>query len=146
MGKLHDQMKMDLELKNYSPRTRSCYLTWMRSFALHFRRSPEELRDPEIREYLHHLIQEKKASQSGISQAYNALKFFYETTLKRDWDGFRIPRVQMGKRLPVVLSLQEIQAIFSATRNLKHRVNHARFLLCVYRLCHPNCTFILVLH
>ncbi|MBI5969382.1 MAG: site-specific integrase [Deltaproteobacteria bacterium] len=121
MGKLRDQMKMDLELKNYSPRTRSCYLTWVRSFALHFRRSPEELGDPEIREYLHHLIQAKKASQSGISQAYSALKFFYETTLKRDWNGFRIPRVQTGKRLPVVLSEQEIQDIFSATRNLKHR-------------------------
>jgi site-specific recombinase XerD len=77
--------------------------------------------DPEIREYLHYLIQEKKASQSGISQAYSALKFFYETTLKRDWNGYRIPRVQMGKRLPVVLSRQEIQAIFSAIRNLKHR-------------------------
>jgi integrase/recombinase XerD len=121
MGKLHDQMKMDLELKNLSPRTRSCYLGWMRSFALHFHRSPGELGEPEIRDYLHYLIQEKKASQSGVSQAYSALKFFYETTLKRDWNGFRIPRVQMGKKLPVVLSQQEIQAIILATRNLKHR-------------------------
>lgn len=121
MGRLQDQMRMDLELKNLSPRTRSCYLTWMRSFALHFHRAPDELGEQEIRDYLHYLIQEKKASQSGISQAYSALKFFYETTLKRDWNGFRIPRVQMGKKLPVVLSQQEIQAIFSATRNLKHR-------------------------
>jgi site-specific recombinase XerD len=79
------------------------------------------LGDPEIRKYLHHLIQEKKACQSSISQAYSALKFFYETTLKRDWNGFRIPRVKMGKKLPVVLSREEIQAIFSATENLKHR-------------------------
>jgi len=122
MGRLQDQMRMDLELKNLSPRTRSCYLTWMRSFAVHFHRSPEELGEQEIRDYLHYLIQEKKASQSGVSQAYSALKFFYETTLKRDWNGFRIPRMQKGKKLPVVLSQQEIQAIFSATRNLKHRV------------------------
>jgi len=93
----------------------------VKSFALHFHRSPAELADQEIREYLHYLIQEKKVSQSAVSQAYSALKFFYETTLKRDWNGFRIPRVKMGKKLPVVLSLQEIQAIFSATRNLKHR-------------------------
>jgi len=110
-----------LELKNYSSKTRSCYLASVKSFALHFHRSPAELADQEIREYLHYLIQEKKVSQSAVSQAYSALKFFYETTLKRDWNGFRIPRVKMGKKLPVVLSLQEIQAIFSATRNLKHR-------------------------
>ncbi len=121
MGRLHDQMKRDLELKNYSPKTRSCYLASVKSFALHFHRSPAELADQEIREYLHYLIQEKKASQSVISQAYSALKFLYETTLKRDWNGFRIPRAKTGRKLPVVLSLQEIQAILSATRNLKHR-------------------------
>ncbi len=121
MGRLHDQMKRDMELKNYSPKTRSCYLASVKSFALHFHRSPAELGDQEIREYLHYLIQEKKVSQSAISQSYSALKFFYETTLKRDWNGFRIPRVKMGKKLPVVLSLQEIQAILSAARNLKHR-------------------------
>src|SRR4030043_1508263 len=121
MGRLHDQMKRDLELKNYSPKTRACYLASVKSVALYFRRSPEQLSDQQIREYLHYLIQEKKASQSVISQSYSALKFFYETTLKRDWNGFRIPRVKMGKKLPVVLSQQEIQTIFSAIRNLKHR-------------------------
>jgi len=121
MGRLHDQMKRDLELKNYSPKTRACYLAAVKSIALHFQRSPDQLSEEEIREYLHYLIQEKKASQSVISQAYSALKFFYETTLKGDWNGFRIPRAKMRKRLPVVLSLQEIQAILLAARNLKHR-------------------------
>jgi len=121
MGKLHDEMKRDLELKNYSPKTQSCYLASVKNFALYFHRSPAELANEEIREYLHYLIQEKKASQSAISQTYSALKFLYETTLKRDWNGFRIPRAKMRKKLPVVLSQQEIQALFSATRNLKHR-------------------------
>jgi site-specific recombinase XerD len=121
MGRLHDQMKMDLELKNYSPKTRSCYLASVRSFALHFHRSPDELGDHEIREYLHYLLTDKKVSQSAMNQSYSALKFFYETTLKRDWDGFRIPRVKMRKKLPVVLSQQEVQALFSIIRNLKHR-------------------------
>jgi len=101
MGRLHDQMKRDLELKNYSPKTRSCYLASVKSFALHFHRSPAELSDKEIREYLHYLIEDKKASQAAISQTYSALKFLYETTLKKDWSGFRIPRSKMEKRLPV---------------------------------------------
>jgi integrase/recombinase XerD len=121
MGRLHDQMKRDLELKNYSPKTRSAYLASVRSFALHFHRSPDDLGDHEIREYLHYLLTDRKVSQSAMSQAYSGLKFFYETTLKRDWDGFRIPRVKMRKKLPVVLSQQEVQALFSVIRNLKHR-------------------------
>ena len=121
MGRLHDQMKRDLELKNYSPKTRSAYLASVRSFVLHFHRSPDELGDHEIREYLHYLLTDRKVSQSTMSQAYSGLKFFYETTLKRDWDRFRIPRVKMRKKLPVVLSQQEIQALFSVIKNLKHR-------------------------
>jgi site-specific recombinase XerD len=79
------------------------------------------LGDPEIREYLHYLIKERNVSQGAVTQAYGALKFFYETTLKRDWEGFRIPKGKMGKRLPVVLSQQEVEALFGAIKNLKHR-------------------------
>ncbi|MCL0034458.1 site-specific integrase [Dehalococcoidia bacterium] len=121
MGRLYDEMKMDLELKNYSPKTRSCYLACVKNFALHFRQAPDRMGESEIREYLHFLIKEKRASQSAINQAYSALKFFYQTTLERDWNGLRIPRIRTGKRLPAVLSQQEIRAIFSATRNLKHK-------------------------
>ena len=53
MGRLYDQMKRDLELRNFSPHTRRTYLACVRRFALYFHRSPEELGDPEIREYLH---------------------------------------------------------------------------------------------
>jgi integrase/recombinase XerD len=109
------------ELRNFSPHTRSIYLACVRRFALYFHRSPEELGDPEIREYLHYLIKERNVSQGAVTQAYGALKFFYETTLKRDWEGFRIPKGKMGRRLPVVLSQQEVEALFGAIKNLKHR-------------------------
>jgi site-specific recombinase XerD len=121
MGKLYEQMKMDLELKNYSARTRQCYLACMRSFTLHFGKSPTEMADDEIRQYLYYLMKEKKASQSVINQSYSALKFFYETTLQRQWNRLRIPRVKTRKRLPVVLSKQEVASLFSATTNLKHK-------------------------
>jgi hypothetical protein len=55
MGRLQDQMRMDMELKNLIPRIRSCYLTWMKSFALHFHRAPDELGEQEIQDYLHYL-------------------------------------------------------------------------------------------
>jgi len=121
MGRLRERMKMDLELRGYSPRTRSCYLTCVRDFALHFGRSPEVMGEEEIRGYLHYLIYEKKASQSLVSQVYSALKFFYQTTLQRGWEMSKVPRLKVSKKLPVVLSQGEIRAIFSATRNLKHK-------------------------
>src|SRR5512143_605320 len=116
MGRLYDQMKRDLELRNFSPHTRRTYLACVRRFALYFHRSPAELGDPEIREYLHYLIKERKVSQGAVTQAYGALKFFYETTLKRDWEGFRIPKGKGGRRLPTVLSQQEVEALFGAIK------------------------------
>jgi integrase/recombinase XerD len=121
MGKLRDQMAMDMELRRFSPRTVSCYLACMRNVAIHFGKSPAELGDEEIRGYMHHLIEERKASQALISQSYSALKFFFEKTLQRSWNASRIPRSKQRKKLPGVLTRQEVEAIFSATKNLKHR-------------------------
>jgi hypothetical protein len=67
MGKLRDQMEMDMRLKGMSPKTISCYLGCMKSIAVHFRKSPADLSDDEIRGYLHHLIQVRKASQALIN-------------------------------------------------------------------------------
>jgi integrase/recombinase XerD len=120
LGKLRDAMQRDMELKNFSPKTMRCYLYWMSRYVLHYRRPPDELGNSEIKAFLHFLRKEKKAAQSSMNQACSALKFFYETTLGRSWNGQQIPRCKRGRRLPVVLCREEVQAILSATENLKH--------------------------
>jgi len=120
MGELRRKMKMDMELKSLSLRTIQTYLSWMKKYTLHYGRSPEKLGDNDIRNYLHFLLKEKKVAQASINQAYSALKFFYQTTLGRSWQGEKIPRSKVPKKLPVVLSKEEVQDIFSNTGNLKH--------------------------
>jgi len=122
MGRLYNRMKMDLELKNYSPKTIACYLNCMVDFVRYYGRSPDEMGEKEIRGYLHYLIKDKKLSQSSINQAYSAMKFFYERTMGREWNAIKIPRVKSQKRLPVVLAREEVQSILRSTGNLKHRV------------------------
>lgn len=121
MGALYNQMKRDLELKNFSPRTVTCYLTCMRDFVRHYGRSPVEMGDEEIRCYLYYLLKERKTSQSLINQSYSAMKFFYQTTMGRQWNAIQIPRSKNPKKLPVVLSMEEVQAILDSIDNLKHR-------------------------
>ena len=81
MGKLQEQLKRDMALKRYSPRTCASYLAWVKDFVRYYGRSPEALGTEEIKAYLHVLIGERKLSGSSSGQAYSALKFFYETTL-----------------------------------------------------------------
>jgi len=121
MGKLRDQMEKDMKLRGLSPKTISCYLACMKNVAAHFGKSPAKLGDEEIRDYLYHLIEERNASQAVISQNYSALKFFFEHTLQRQWNPKRVPRSKQRKKLPGVLSKQEVESAFSATENLKHR-------------------------
>jgi site-specific recombinase XerD len=121
MGALREKMKMDMELKNFSIRTIKSYLSWIKNFTLHYGNSPEKLGDDDIRNYLYYLLKEKKASQSSMNQAYSALRFFYEKTLGRTWNEDKIPRSKVPKRLPNVLSKDEVQRVFSNTSSLKHR-------------------------
>jgi len=121
MGELRDQMEMDMRLRRFSPKTIACYLACMKGVAKHFRKSPAELGDEEIRAYLYHLMEERKVSQSVLVQTYSALKFFFEKTLQKQWNAFRIPRCKQRRKLPGVLSREEVESILSATKNLKHR-------------------------
>ena len=121
MGKLREQMKMDLKLKGYSPKTQAAYLGYMKNFVRYFGRSPAKMGEEEIREYLYHLVTEKDLGDSSINSAYSALKFFYKTTLCRDWNVAKIPRRKTEKRLPLVLDGSEIKQLLAVTTNLKHR-------------------------
>jgi site-specific recombinase XerD len=114
-------MEMDMKLRRLSPKTIACYLACMKGVAKHFRKSPAELGDEEIRAYLHHLMEARRVSQSVLVQTYSALKFFFEKTLQKQWNAFRIPRCKQRRKLPGVLTREEVESILSATKNLKHR-------------------------
>ena len=76
MGKLYEKMKMDMELKNYSARTISCYLAQMRAYVSFFDQSPDNLGQQHIREYLHYLIKKKKRQPGGCQPKLQRTEVF----------------------------------------------------------------------
>lgn len=122
MGKFRDRMEEDLEVRGYSPGTRKGYLLCVNSFVRYFMRPPDELGLEEIRRYQLHLTRERGVSFAYFNQSVCALRFFYKVTLDRNWDIRRLPYQRKPRTLPVVLSQEEVTALFKATENFKHRV------------------------
>lgn len=85
MGQLHDRMEQDLILKGFSPATRRNYLLYARRLAVYYRRSPEELGETEIRQFLLHLIQIEQVAYATYRQILAALRFLYTVTPNRPW-------------------------------------------------------------
>lgn len=121
MVTLREQMLRDLQLRGLSLRTQEAYLQKVRDFARYFKKSPAQVTEEEIKGYLQYLLKEKKVSDSTYRQVYGALKFLYQTTLKRDMTFDKIPCLKNRRKLPVVLDRTEVDALFSATPNLKHK-------------------------
>jgi site-specific recombinase XerD len=115
-------MEEDLRLKGYSPSTRRNYLLYCRRFAAHYRRSPRELGEEEIRRFLLHQIQIEQLSYDTYRQVRSALKFLYTVTLGRPWEVERIPFPKYRQRpLPNVPRADDLTALFSALHSLKYR-------------------------
>ncbi len=121
METLREQMVTELQLRGITPKTQKAYLKEVRDFALHFNKSPEQMGEEEIRKYLLYILNEKKASEGTFKNCRSALKFLYKTTLKRHWEVDNIPCPKSKRKLPVVLDLSEVEALFSFTRSLKHK-------------------------
>lgn len=121
MSDLKEQMKQNMVLRGFSPKTQYGYLNHVRYFQEHFQKPLEEMGESEIKEFLLYSITERKLSRAFVNTTYSALKFMYETTMGRNWDMHHIPRSKKEKRLPVPLSTDEIQKLFSVTSNLKHK-------------------------
>jgi site-specific recombinase XerD len=122
MGKLRDQMLVDLQLSGAKPRTQKAYLREAENLAKYFNKSPEQLGEDELKAYLLYLMKERHLSEGTFRFYVAGLKFLYRTTLKREWvvEKIRVPRAK--RKLPVVLDLSEVESLFCVTKNLKHKV------------------------
>lgn len=121
MGVFRDLMDQELELRGYSLNTRHDYLNRVHAFVRFCRRPPDQLTLEDIHRYQLSLSHERKVSWSYFNQTVCALRFFYLTVLKKDWDVKHIPFQREGRRIPLVLSREEVRAVLQAVPNLKHR-------------------------
>jgi len=110
----------DLRLKNFSPNTIKVYVHSVEKFARHFGRSPKKLGFEEVRSYLVHLI-DRGLSRGTCVIARNSLRHLYQDTLGcSEWID-NLPRPKRERRLPVVLSRDEVGRLFSVVTNLKQK-------------------------
>src|ERR1700730_7948116 len=121
MTALRQRMLEDLRIRNYAPTTVACYIRSVAEFAKHFNKPPDQLGPEEIRSWQLYLLNEKRVKLSSYIQAICGLRFFYRNTLNRKIDIERIPLPRYEKKLPVILSKEEVKALLIAPKNLGHR-------------------------
>lgn len=114
MTALRQRMLADMKLRNFAPGTQRLYLSRVARFAAHYGQCPSKLGPEEARRYFHHLIESGKVSWSFYNQAVCALRFLYQVTLQRPEMIPHLPFPRQEKRLPTVLSVEEIRRFFQA--------------------------------
>ena len=134
MTELRRRMLEDLQLAGYSPRTVESYIDTVRVLAQYYRRSPDLLSEEEVRQFFIHLVTERKLSRSSITVYLCGIRFFFRTTLKRPLNILDIVRPRPEKKLPVVLSQDEVRAILKLVKRPIYRMALTVIYACGLRI------------
>lgn len=120
MTPLRQHLLDDMRMRNLSPHTQDAYVRVVAAFARHFNTSPDLLGRQQVRGYLLHLVR-GGAAWGTYNQARCALHFFYRVTLGMDWPREEIPCAKTPKRLPVILSRDEVRRFLAAAGRVRTR-------------------------
>ena len=115
-----EALKRELVTRKYSYKTVKGYLYYNRDFLEFTDKTPNDINVNDIKDYLFYLAEERESATSTLNQAINALKFYYGTMLKKKFI-YEIKRPRKDKKLPEVLSKEEVSRIIKSTANIKHR-------------------------
>ncbi len=123
-----------LEQKRYSASTVKTYVHYFEEFMDYFQNLElPEITTEEINRYILELISKRNISISQQNQRINAIKFYFEKVLRRDKEYYKIDRPHKERKLPDVLSKEEIGKMLKATKNLKHKTIIALIYSCGLR-------------
>src|SRR5262252_4884847 len=114
-------MLEELERRNYTESTTRAYLQIVQDYAGYFHHSPDQLGPEQIREYASYLFRERKLADNTVAQRVAALRFFYTRVLKRAWHIEETPYPKKRKRLPLILSREEVDHLIESALTPFHR-------------------------
>jgi integron integrase len=113
-SRLLDEVRNEIRKRQYSYSTEKSYVGWIyRYIVYHGKKHPKKMGSQEMGAFLTYLAVERKVSVSTQNQALNALVFLYRKVLGKSLPHFEFKPARIGKRLPVVLSREEIQRVLS---------------------------------
>ena len=121
MTRLRKMMLEELQRRNYSDETIRHHLHAVEAFARYFGKSPDKLGLKELRTYQAHLLKERKLAVGSVVNHVAALRFFFVRTLKRPQFRDFLPYPREYKRLPTILSKDEVARLINASGNLFRR-------------------------
>ena len=121
MTRLRQLMLEELQRRNYAATTREYYLRTLTRFARYCRRPPDQLTPHHIRTYQTYLLHERRLHPHSVRREVAALRFFYVKTLRRRYLVDDTPYPKVPRRLPTVLTPEEVQRMIAAARTLTER-------------------------
>jgi integrase/recombinase XerD len=134
MTPLRQRMLEDLQLAGYARRTIQSYLDTVIVLSRYFHRSPDLLTEEEIRAFFVHLINGLKLSRNSITVYLCGIRFFFATTLKRPLNTLDLVRPRRSKRMPIVLSQEEVRSILKLVRVPIYRMALTLIYACGLRI------------
>ena len=134
MSALRQKMIEDMQLRGFAERTQEAYLNAVRQLAKHYHKPPDQIEEEELRQYFLFLKNEKQAARNTCTIALCGIKFFFQHTLGREWKTFELLRPPKEKKLPVVLSVEEVKRVLVCIHRSRYRVCLTTIYACGLRL------------
>lgn len=134
MSTLRQKMIEDMQLKGLAVRTQEAYVNAVLQLSRRFKKSPDNIDETELREYFLYLKNEKQVADSTFSIALCGIKFFYEQTLKKEWQTLQLVRPDRKKKLPVVFSAEEVKRVLDCVHRFPYQVCLHTIYACGLRL------------
>jgi len=123
MSDLRKQFLDRMNLYGLSEHTKRGYVTSVKGLAKFYNQSPDQLTDDQVRDYFRYLLTERKIAWISCKKYLSGITYFYRHICNREVDDrFGLPPRPRGRKLPVVLSMEEVTRLLSSVNNLKHRV------------------------
>jgi integrase/recombinase XerD len=118
---LFQRFNDDLQLHGMSERTIEMYVRAVRQLTKHYQKSPDKISDEQLRQYFLYNKNDRKWSRTTSTIALCGIKHFYTLTLKRGWKNLKFIRPEKEKKLPVILSLNEVHHVLNSIKIYYHR-------------------------
>jgi len=134
MTALRQKMIEDMQLRGFAERTQEAYLSAVRQLAKHYDKTPDQIDEEKLRQSFLFLKNEKHAARNTCTITLCGIKFFFQHTLSREWKTFDFLRPAKEKKLPVVLSVEEIRRILKCVRLYHYLVCLTTIYACGLRL------------